>query len=312
MSGKETEEAGQNPEGESTRPIKQLADAYRNLQIAVGFVAITLCPIVIITDHLYGDQGNEMRDSVSHYYYGVGRNWFVGGLIAMAVFFLTYEYKQREPDRRVDNVHSTFGAVCALGVALFPTSEFKDPKGVERVVNHVHTVSAALLFCTLAIFALFHFTKSDSEVEPTNIIDRLKRLFRTDWIEEEPEKRPKHKVIRNRVFRFFGWTIVAALIAAAVDKITSEEPKLFLWAEVVAITAFGCSWLVKGELWGMFKDPEPSTEVEPADTGPAGSSHLVGLPCSRRVGTAADVDLAISQAHDDGADRANVRAGDRD
>lgn len=247
--------------------INTSADAYRIIQTAVGIAALTLCPIVVLGDHLFGDV-TELRGSVSAYYYGFGRNWFVGGLCAMALFFLSYEYNPRE-GRGIDNVQSTFASVCALTVALAPTGSSENPVGMERAVAIVHGIAAALLLVTMAVFSLYHFTKTCSEeLKDLSLKEKLKRFIRTDWervtrllLSNGKPAPSKRKRRRNSIYRGFGWVIVASLIGAAVG-IKFDVGRLFFWSEVTAVTAFGFSWLVKGDAFGFLNDSDQSPIVE--------------------------------------------------
>src|ERR671918_656626 len=65
--------------------------------------------------------GGEFQGSISAYYHTHTADYFVGSLFALAVFFLSYNYRPL-PKYKVDNVLSTFASVAALGVAFFPTA----------------------------------------------------------------------------------------------------------------------------------------------------------------------------------------------
>jgi len=144
--------------------VRNRSEAYTLLQKAVGWCALTLCPIVVVSDLIFGDPtapgaptAGELRGSVSAYYYGVGGDWFVGALFAMAFFFFSYEINPKDEDRLVDKQLSSFAGLCAVLVALFPTAL---PGSDGGLVDMVHGIAAALLFISMAIFSSYHFTKT--------------------------------------------------------------------------------------------------------------------------------------------------------
>ena len=97
------------------------------------------------------------------------------------------------------------------------------------MVGTVHLICAGVLFVALAIFSLLQFTKTDPGTTMT------------------PRKR-----IRNRVYRFCGWTIVACIVLICVSNVVHWH--LLFWFESVAVLAFGASWLVKSGSVPIFND----------------------------------------------------------
>lgn len=219
----------------------QLAQAYVYLQRIVGVIAVTLPFVLAVADWLI--EGQEIRGSISAYYYGRPGSWFVGCLFALAVFFLSYDYRPR-PDRIADNWLSNVASVMAIGVALFPTpSNGSSATGGAQAIGTIHLLCAAVLFVLLAVFSLYQFTKTRGEVTSTTTWgEKFLRLFRT-----EPrflERMSPRKRSRNRVYRACGWVIVLCIIGVIVNNI--GDLGLLFWFESVAVMAFGISWLVKG------------------------------------------------------------------
>jgi hypothetical protein len=71
----------------------------------------------------------------------------------------------------------------------------------------------------------------------------------------------KQKIERNRVYRVCGIVIAAAILGVPFDDypaITFLKPTLVL--ETIALTAFGISWLTKGEL--ILKDKDVSSDAK--------------------------------------------------
>jgi len=166
---------------------------------------------------------------------------FVGALCALAVFFLSYNYKPL-PGFNLDNKLSTLAAIAALGVAFFPTtSDASIATQSEQVVGRVHLAFAGLLFTLLAVFALFLFPKSGGA-------------------------KTAAKKQRNIVYRTCGVIIIAAMVMVPVSNVLDPPAWLhaFFWLETICVVAFGISWLVKGGFLGILADKSPT----PVPAGP--------------------------------------------
>lgn len=216
--------------------LSALAAAYTYLQRAVGFIAFFL-PIVLVAGNLLFFEG-RIRGSISAYYYTPLGGVFVGGLCALAVFFLSYNYRAL-PGFNWDRLLSNIASIAALGVAFFPTaSEADEAAGGASVIAVLHLVFAGILFVLLAVFALFLFRKTDDE---TNV-----------W-----------KQRRNSVYMTCGIIIAIAIVGVPVSNLLSLH--LLLVLESIAVFAFGFSWLVKGGVvWFLNDPPRPAAEPTPA------------------------------------------------
>lgn len=217
-----------------------LARSYSYLQKVVGVIALAL-PFGVAVGDLVLD-GQAVRGSISAYYYGRTGGYFVGSLCALAVFFLSYDYRPR-PGHKIDNALSNVMSAAMIAVALLPTpSQGSAAVGGPRLVGYAHKASAAVVFGLLAVFSLYHFTKSAGEVS----VDmgwkrRLMRIFRND---PDHSTAKGKKLVRNKIYRFCGWTIVGCMLAIALSDLFHWN--LVFWLESVAVLAFGFSWLVKG------------------------------------------------------------------
>ncbi len=226
-----------------------LSQAYRYLQRVVGIVALALPFVISIGDFLLADQ--SLRGSISAYYYGATGSWFVGTLCALGVFFLSYEYRELDErrDYRRDRQASNLAALLAVIVALFPTLEQKDGATAgARAVSAIHISAACTLFVLLAYFALCLFTKSSCDRDaPERGFASLLADWRRAWRFDESglDGISPHKRRRNRIYRISGIVIVACIVVA-VAMMATHRGAIF-WPESVAVVAFGCSWLVKGE-----------------------------------------------------------------
>jgi hypothetical protein len=216
-----------------------LASAYTYLQQIVGVIAVSLPFVLVVGNRLLS--GDELESSISAYYHTRMGDVFVGALCALAVFFLSYNYKPL-PGFNFDNKLSNLATVAALGVAFFPTtSDASVATQSEQVVGRVHLAFAALLFGLLAVFALFLFPRSGSAP-----ITRMKQR-------------------RNVVYRTCGGIIVGAMVLVGVSNLVDPDDSLhaFFWLETISVVAFGVSWLIKGGFLGILADEQPP---------PAGSS----------------------------------------
>jgi len=205
--------------------------SYKDLRKAIGIIGIAL-PIGLLVGKPLID-GGGMLGSISAYYYSGMRNYFVGIMCALAVFFFSYKYARR------DNFLSTLTSIFAVGVAFFPTS----PRGADTDLTWtatLHFICAVLFFLTLAYFAYFIFTLPPLPKE-----------------QREPRKR-----LRNKIYRICGVTIVVSLaLSPILDRVLSDAVRdqihpLF-WLESIAVWAFSFSWLVKGGFLPFLQDPEP-------------------------------------------------------
>ena len=226
----------------------RLAKSYKHLQLVVGVIAASLPFVVGLGDQLLGDVSG-FRGSISAYYYGRTGNYFVGALCALGVFFVSYEYAP-DKDHEVDNVQSFFTGLLAIGVALFPTSSGEAQAFTgEWWVKAVHLACAGLLFLSLAVFSLYHFTKTHNEVtDETTWQQKLRRVFRSD-----PSLVLLHrKRKRNAVYRICGWIIVLCLVAIVATSLAGLN--YVFWLESIAVIAFGTSWLTKSGTLPIYRD----------------------------------------------------------
>ena len=210
-------------------PNKQqnpLLISFLTLRRCIGFLGILLPAILLLGTLILADCEN-IQDSISHYYFTIMGDVFVGILSAVALFLILYKGYDK-----LDNIATNCAGVFAIGIALFPTTENKDIecalfKFDNHLVHTIHYIFAALFFITTACISYFLFTKTSGL--PTN-----------------------KKKERNNVYRACGVVIIIAVIAIFIihqaelmDKFPNFKPVFFL--EWIALIAFGISWIVKGE-----------------------------------------------------------------
>ena len=230
--------AGNLPRAQELAGESARAAAYTHLQRIVGVMAILL-PFVLFFGN-WALTGNELESSISAYYHTPMGSVFVGVLWALAVFFLSYNYRPL-PGFNLDNKLGTLASVAAVCVAVFPTtSDASVASRAEKNIGIVHMVSAGLLFTLLAIFALYLFPRSSGAMTP--------------------EKRR-----RNIVYRTCGGVIAAAILLMFPSQLLPDSWHAFLWLEMLCVFAFGISWLVKGGYLGVLADktPAPASPMTP-------------------------------------------------
>lgn len=150
-----------------------------------------------------------------------------GILTAASVVLMCYDgYSLR------DNIVTTISGIFGIMIVLFPCActvsgemvgFFQLPVAIS---NTVHCASACIFFILLSINSLFLFTIG--EKEPT-----------------------KQKKIRNIIYRVCGIGMLCALVLMVLP--VSFFAKTFV-VEAIALTFFGISWLVKGQVFGILKD----------------------------------------------------------
>jgi hypothetical protein len=204
--------------------------SFTTIRKAVGWLGIGL-PVVLFFGTLVIGDCSILKASVSDYFYTIMGGVFVGVLCAVALFLLTY--KGPAP---IDGIISSIAAIFALGVAFFPcnvSGGHYDCNIInwqpDNTRNMAHYCSASGLFIVLSIMSLWLFRKSNKP---------------------NPDGRKKS---RNTVYFICGIVMLAAMGLILALKVFHLGEKLYylrptFWLELIALWAFGISWLVKGEL----------------------------------------------------------------
>jgi hypothetical protein len=214
-----------------------LASAYTHLQQIVGVMAILLPPVLFVGN--WALTGNELETSISAYYHTPMGSVFVGVLWALAVFFLSYNYRPL-PGFNVDNKLSTLAAIAAVSVAVFPTtSDASVASRSEHNISIVHAISAGVLFILLAVFALVLFPRGSGAMTP-------------------------EKQRRNVLYRTCGGIMGVAILLMVVWRDPPESWHIFLVLETICVEAFGISWLIKGGFLGILADKKPTPALAAA------------------------------------------------
>ena len=131
-----------------------------------------------------------------------------------------------------DNIVTTISGIFGIMIVLFPCACTVSGETVGffqlpvAISNTIHCASACAFFVLLSINSLFLFTIGE-------------------------KVSTKQKKIRNIIYRVCGIGMLCALILMVLP--VSFFAKTFV-VEAIALTFFGISWLVKGQVFGILKD----------------------------------------------------------
>ncbi len=214
---------------------KSIIMSYINLRRLIGVLGILLPFICVLGGLVFADLPGQR--SISFYYHTNMRDFFVGLMIAVSMFLITYKGYQTK-----DIIVTTLSGIFGIGIALFPLEFLKGlavPIGLFQVnapvSSAIHVACAGIFFTLLAVNSMFLFTLSKEGAEP----------------------KTENKKIRNVIYLACGAVILVCLVAFAALYLLMGDDKLnqgnlVLVLESVMLFAFGVSWLVKGET--LFRD----------------------------------------------------------
>lgn len=209
-----------NPEKNNQQVI-----SYFRLRQLIGILGIAL-PLLMVLFNYLSQQNWKLEFSISDYYDNGSAGYvFVGVLFVLGFFLLAYKGYEKVDGRAAD-----VGCIASLGVAMFPTTS------KNYTVHVMHFIFALLLFATFIFFSLYLFRKTSG----------VKAITR-------------QKVYRNRVYVTCGIIMIFCIVGIALASLglmgaAAAKYKIVFWLEAIALSAFGFSWIVKGEL--LWKDAE--------------------------------------------------------
>jgi len=211
-------------------PNRDMVISFRAIRKSVGWLGILL-PVLVYTGTFVLGNCSTLKPSISDYFYTIMGSVLVGILCAVALFLFTY--KGPAP---IDGLLSSLAAVFALGVAFFPCN-VTDSQSYCNIItrepnelrNTIHYCSASGFFIVLAVMSLWLFRKTDKS--NPGIMKRS----------------------RNTVYLVCGIIMLIALAFILSLKLLNLGQALgylkpTYWLELIALWAFGISWLVKGEI----------------------------------------------------------------
>ena len=211
----------------NTEPYNPVFD-YRLLRTLIGLVAIALPVVACQTSD------SDCITSISASYYTDARDYFVGMLFIVGAFLISYN---GHDDRQA--FASTLAGVGAFGIALFPTacdsctSAIACASCASSLKSTLHIISAVTMFAVLAYFCLGPFRRAN--------------------------KHNRGFLRRKKIYGLCGWTIIIVLLIAILHSLFKPDSTLpvLLYAETIALWAFGLAWFVSGKIvWFIADDDE--------------------------------------------------------
>jgi hypothetical protein len=204
--------------------------SYYTQRVIIGILGMMLPVILLISTFLEGGL-EHLQVSISNFYYTNRGDFLVGVLCVLAVFLFSYTGPN---DEKLDYWVSTIAAVCALGVAFYPT-EIKEPITKHNIhiestytpliknFGEWHLLFGVLFFVAISFMCLFLFTK-----EPKGTRNWLKRRI---------------------IYILCGIIMLLSVIIIAIYMIgiKCDDCTVTFWGESVALFFFGIAWLTKGE-----------------------------------------------------------------
>lgn len=166
----------------------------------------------------------KVLPSVSSYYYTGSVAVFVGILVALGLFLITYQGYDNKYGRQ-DRIASRIAGWAAIFVAFFPTEApiaSVAPFWWRSATGTIHFSAAVVLFCSFSYFSLFLFTQ-------------------TKPMAEAPPARDKR--VRNGIYIFCGILMAGCIVWAGIA--SYRKAPIFL-PEAIALESFAVSWLTKG------------------------------------------------------------------
>ena len=210
------------------KPDDQSTYAYRMLIGSLGLVLPVAIVIIAGRRMTPGLAQWKVLPSVSSYYYTGAIVVFVGLLVAMGLFLISYQGYKNTYGRR-DRIASRIAGAAALCVAFFPTEApipALAPLWWLPATGTIHFCAAGALFCSFIYFSLCQFTRNNAA---------------------KGDPLPGDKRARNWIYIFCGivMTVCIGWVVVAVYSAKHGQARIFL-PEAIALEAFALSWLTKG------------------------------------------------------------------
>lgn len=221
---------------------KDIVISYKNLRRLIGLLGIALPFLCLLGLFITKTQ---LQPSISHCYYTNVRDVFIGIMIGVSMFLITYNGYDATDDT-VTNLTGLFGIGLALCPCLISKGSTIDVGYLNLdpiVSNIIHVSCAALFFILLAVNSIFLFTKTGKD---TKVIT--------------PNKNKRNLIyITCGIVMIVLMLLLVVLSLALGDEFNNEPIAFFI--ESFMLFAFGISWLVKGET--IFRDKMPTVSVHP-------------------------------------------------
>lgn len=217
----------------------------KRIRVFAGFLGMLLPWIALLGAYIVSKaQPDAIKSgfwtdlSISETYYVTPA--LAGVLTTAAVILMSYKGYDLI-DHAITSISGIFGTL----IVLFPCNcaqvnpndlvgFFQLPAEVSHII---HCTAAVIFFILLAFNSLFLFTRSWYKDENGNKV----------YIPQT-----KQKKIKNIIFRVCGVGMLCGLVLVPL-KMIEISARVFI-AEAIALTFFGVSWLIKGEVFGLLSD----------------------------------------------------------
>lgn len=253
MTTTETPQFNSKP-GDENRVI-----SYHKIRLAVGLIGMLLPFSLWILNTILNESGimyntfwitftktyqpaDNLKDSISHFYYSTVGELFTGALCAVSLFLFCYRgYGQPTSGKYHyvpgDNFMCNFAGAMALLVVIFPTSSEPITDNFRAFVasdntGYIHYGAAVLFFLSLSVISFVNFRRTK---DPKKF--------------GKMESHPIYKYCALVMLSCMALLLVIFVISGKDKTITwPDDYNLTFWLETVMLLAFGISWVVKGEI----------------------------------------------------------------
>jgi hypothetical protein len=188
--------------------------SYRNLRAIIGYIALML-PVVLL---ISGAVDGHIEGSMSAYYYTQVGDVFTGALCVIGIFLVAY----RLAAWTLDNVATTLAGLAALGVAFFHSAPAHATLTQLRLAD-VHLSCAAALFVLLGAISLFMFPRTDIELEQR-------------W----------HAACYMGLGALIWLSVILMPVLNALASSFYNDYDIFFALETICVMAFAVSFILKG------------------------------------------------------------------
>jgi hypothetical protein len=207
---------------------QHILDTYFSTRIGIAIIGI-LFPLILWLVGLRLDV--ELQGSISAYYHTLMRNVFVGILFAIGASLYLYKGYSTVEDLVLDGA-----GICAVCVALLPTSCPDELKCDTFTAPVLHGVSAILFFILIAYICIFRASDTLNK-EESNILGHKKINSKIS------ESRKK---CYRKIYWILGVLMVALpLFSALWLYFIGETGSLIFWVELAGVWVFSAYWIVK-------------------------------------------------------------------
>ena len=180
----------------------------------------------------------NLKSSISHFYYTASAPLFIGTLVTVAIFLFCYNGHNPKPNDKLiwitDKRVTTLAGIAALGIVVFPTSSEEPITDnffiftASEIVGYLHYGSAAIFFILMSILCFVNFRRRG-------------------------EKGSFGSGEHDQLYKWCGRIILVSIAIVFIygfflEKVIKISLPITFIFEAFALAAFVTAWLVKGKL----------------------------------------------------------------